>query len=98
MKFMRLTSGYSLLGLMRNKHISDKMKVTPITEHVNNYRQNWLQYENEWTEPRFQNKYFDIPPLEDDCQEDEREDGWRTYQVTKSNTVKEDDDDTVNCL
>jgi hypothetical protein len=29
---------------MRNKHILDKIKATPITEYVNNYRQNWLQH------------------------------------------------------
>jgi hypothetical protein len=36
----KTTVGYSLLGSMRNEHILDKMKVTPITECVNNYRQN----------------------------------------------------------
>jgi hypothetical protein len=29
---------------MRNEHIPDKMKVTPVKEYVNNYRQNWLQH------------------------------------------------------
>jgi hypothetical protein len=31
----------------------------------------------EWTEPGFQNKCFNLPPLDDDCQEDRREDCWR---------------------
>jgi hypothetical protein len=29
---------------MRNKHILDKIKVTPLTEYIKNYRQNWLQH------------------------------------------------------
>jgi hypothetical protein len=33
-----------------------------------------------------------LPPL-DDCQEDRKEDGRRPYQVTRSNTEMEDDDD-----
>jgi hypothetical protein len=41
---MRGTAGYSLLEHMRNEHTLDKMKVTPMTEYVNNYRQNWLQH------------------------------------------------------
>jgi hypothetical protein len=52
------------------------MKVTPVTEYVNNYRQNWLQHVKNG-QPGFQNKYFDMPPLEYDCQEDRRKDGWR---------------------
>jgi hypothetical protein len=44
MKLMRRTAGYSLFDRMRNKHILDKMKVTPVTEYVNKYRQNWLQH------------------------------------------------------
>jgi hypothetical protein len=31
----------------------------------------------EWTEPGFQNKCLDMPSLDDDCQEDLRENGWR---------------------
>jgi hypothetical protein len=41
---MRRTGGYSLSDHTRNEHILDKMKVTKITEYVNNYRQNWLQH------------------------------------------------------
>jgi hypothetical protein len=41
---MIITAGYSVLDHVRNEHILDKMKVTPITEYVNNYRQNWLQH------------------------------------------------------
>jgi hypothetical protein len=36
---MRRTADYSLLDHKRDKHILDKMKVTPITEYVNKYRQ-----------------------------------------------------------
>jgi hypothetical protein len=53
MKFMRRTASYSLLDHMRNKHILDKVKATPLTEYVNNYIQNWLLHVKEWTEPRF---------------------------------------------
>jgi hypothetical protein len=35
MKYMRRTAGCSLLDHMRNEHILDKMKVTPVTEYVN---------------------------------------------------------------
>jgi hypothetical protein len=42
MKSMR-TADYSLLDLIGNSHILDIMKVMPMTEYVNNYRQNWLQ-------------------------------------------------------
>jgi hypothetical protein len=34
-----------------------------------------------------------MPPLDDDCQEDRREDGWRPLQATRPNTGMEDDDD-----
>jgi hypothetical protein len=30
-KFMRRTAGYCIVDRMRNKHISDKIKVMPIT-------------------------------------------------------------------
>jgi hypothetical protein len=40
MEFMRRTAGYSLSDHMSDKHISDKIKVTPLTEYVNNHRQN----------------------------------------------------------
>jgi hypothetical protein len=63
MKFTRRTAGYSLLDYMRNEHILGKTKSTPITEYVNNYRQIWLQHVNEWTEPGFQNNFFDTPPI-----------------------------------
>jgi hypothetical protein len=43
MEFMKRNAGYSLLDCMRN-NILDKIKVTPITEYLNNYRQNWLQH------------------------------------------------------
>jgi hypothetical protein len=55
------TAGYSLLDHMRNRHNLDKMKVTPITDCVNSYSQNWLQRKKEWTEPGFQNRCFDMP-------------------------------------
>jgi hypothetical protein len=32
-----------------------------------------------------------MPLLDDDCQEDRREDGWRLYQATRPNTAMEDD-------
>jgi hypothetical protein len=44
MEFMKRNAGYSLLDRIRNKHILDKMKVTPIREYLNNYRQNSLQH------------------------------------------------------
>jgi hypothetical protein len=34
-----------------------------------------------------------MSPLDDDCQEDRRVDGWRPQQATRPNTGKEDDDD-----
>jgi hypothetical protein len=40
MKFMRRITGYSLLDHIRNKSILDKIKVTPITEYANSYKQN----------------------------------------------------------
>jgi hypothetical protein len=43
MKCMR-TAGYCLFDHMRNKHISDVIEVTPITEYVKNYKQIWLQH------------------------------------------------------
>jgi hypothetical protein len=44
-------------------------------------RMKWLlgcNREKEWTEPEFLNIYFHMYPLEADCQEEQREDGWRT--------------------
>jgi hypothetical protein len=31
----------------------------------------------EWTEPGLQNKCFSMLPLDDDCQVDRKQDGWR---------------------
>jgi hypothetical protein len=36
----------------------------------------WLQHVKT-IEPGFLNKFFDMYPLEDDCQEDQIEDDWR---------------------
>jgi hypothetical protein len=52
------TAGYSLLDHMRNKHILDKMKVTPITEYVTNYRQNWLQHVKRMDRARIPKQIF----------------------------------------
>jgi hypothetical protein len=62
---------------MRNKYILDKMQVTPITEYVNNYRQNWLQHVKRMDRERIPKQMFRYAPLDDDCQEDRRKDGWR---------------------
>jgi hypothetical protein len=44
MEFVRRAASYSLLDHMRNKDISDKMKVAPIRKYVNSYRKNSLQH------------------------------------------------------
>jgi hypothetical protein len=62
MKFMRRTAGYSLLDHTRNKLILDKMKVTPITEYVNNYRQNWLQHVKRMDRARIPKQMFRYGP------------------------------------
>jgi hypothetical protein len=77
MKFMRRTAGYSLLDNMRNKHILDKMKVTSVTEYVNNYKQNWLQHVKRMDTACIPKQMFRYAPLDDYCQEDGRQDGWR---------------------
>jgi hypothetical protein len=33
--------------------------------------------QKEWTEPGFLIKFVDMFPLDNDCQEEQREDGWR---------------------
>jgi hypothetical protein len=70
---MRRIAGYHI----RNKVILDKMKVTPITEYVNNYRRNWLQHIKRMDRARIINQMFRYTPLDDDCQEDRRKDGLR---------------------
>jgi hypothetical protein len=62
---------------MRNKHILDNMKVTPITEYVNKHRQNWLQHVKRMNRARIPKQMFRYAPLDDDCQEDRRKDGLR---------------------
>jgi hypothetical protein len=76
MKFIR-TAGYSLLDLTRNEHILDKMKVTPVTEYVNCHRQKYLQHVKRMDSIPKQMFPYAPPPPDDDCQEDQREDGWR---------------------
>jgi hypothetical protein len=61
MKFMRRTC--SLLDIMRNKHILDKMKVTPITEYVNKYIQNLLQHVNRMDRAKQMFRYAPIGRL-----------------------------------
>jgi hypothetical protein len=61
-KFMRRTAGYSLSDRMRNKHILDKTKVTPITEYVNKYRQNWLQHVKRIYRARIPKQMFRYAP------------------------------------
>jgi hypothetical protein len=39
-------------------------------------KENWLQYVKRMDRARIENKCFDVPPLEDDCQGDRRKDGW----------------------
>jgi hypothetical protein len=63
MKFMRRTAGYSLLDQMRNKYVLDKMKVTPITEYVNKYRQNWLQHGKRMDRARVPKQMFQYAPI-----------------------------------
>jgi hypothetical protein len=58
MKFMRRTARYSLLDHMRNEHIVDKMKVTSITQYINNYRQNWLQHVKRMDRARIPKQIF----------------------------------------
>jgi hypothetical protein len=65
MKFMRITAGYSLLD-----RTLDKMEATPVTEYVNNYRQNRLQHVKIMSIARIQKHIFRYAPLDDDCQED----------------------------
>jgi hypothetical protein len=62
---------------MENEHILDKMKVTPVTQHVNNYRQNWLQHLERMDRARIPKQIFRHAPLDDDCQEDGIKDGLR---------------------
>jgi hypothetical protein len=54
------TAGYSLLDhkTMRNEYILDKIKVTPITEYVNNYKQNWLQHVKRMDRARIPKQMF----------------------------------------
>jgi hypothetical protein len=75
-KVMR-TAGYCLLDRMRNKHILDEMKVIPVTEYVNNYRQNWLQHVKDMDRARIPKKNVSICRhwTDHDCQEDRRVDG-----------------------
>jgi hypothetical protein len=63
---MRRTAGYSLLDHMINEHIVDKMKGAPITEYVNNYRQNWLQDVKRMDRARIPKQIFRYTPLDDD--------------------------------
>jgi uncharacterized protein (DUF2344 family) len=67
MKFMA-TAGYSLLDRMRNEHILDKIKLTPVTEYVNSCRQNWLQHikRTHRASIRKQNCPYVVYPLDDD--------------------------------
>jgi hypothetical protein len=46
MKFITRNAVYYLLNHMRNEHILDEIKVSPITEHVNNCRHTFLQHVN----------------------------------------------------
>jgi hypothetical protein len=63
MKFVRRTAGYSLLDHVRNKHIFlDKVKVTPKTEYVNNYRQNWLHHIKRMDRARIPKQMFQYSP------------------------------------
>jgi hypothetical protein len=63
MKFMRRTAGYSVLDHMRNKQILDKMKVTPVTEYANNYRQNWLQHVKRTDKARIPKQMLQYAPV-----------------------------------
>jgi hypothetical protein len=60
---MRRTASYSLLDHMKNKHILDKMKVTPVTDYVNNYRQNWLQHVKRMDRARIPKHMFRYGPI-----------------------------------
>ncbi|KAJ4445670.1 hypothetical protein ANN_12354 [Periplaneta americana] len=46
MRFLRRTAGYSLLDHKRNELITKELKITPIYEHLNHYRQKWLNHVN----------------------------------------------------
>jgi hypothetical protein len=60
MKCMRRTADYSVRP--HEKHILVKMKVTPITEYVNNYRQNWLQHVKRRDRARIPKQVFRYAP------------------------------------
>ncbi|KAJ4434296.1 hypothetical protein ANN_22848 [Periplaneta americana] len=46
MRFLRRTAGYSLLDHKRNELITKELKITPIYEYLNHYRQKWLNHVN----------------------------------------------------
>ncbi|KAJ4435844.1 hypothetical protein ANN_18463 [Periplaneta americana] len=46
MRFLRRIAGYSLLDHKRNELIAKELKITPIYEHLNHYRQKWLNHVN----------------------------------------------------
>jgi hypothetical protein len=70
---MKRTAGYTLLDRMRKKHILDKMKVTPITEYVNNYKIRLVATRNNNGQgENLLKNFFDMYPLDDYCQEDRR--------------------------
>jgi hypothetical protein len=47
---------------MRNKHILDEVKVVPITEYVNNYRQNLLKHVKRMGRDRIPKQMFRYDP------------------------------------
>jgi hypothetical protein len=91
---MRRTAGYSLLDHMRNKHILYKMKVTSVTDYVNNYRQNWLQHVKRMDRARIPKQMFRYAPLDDDCQENRRKDGSLMMEAVRTSETSVDNNFT----
>jgi hypothetical protein len=63
MKFITRNAVYYLLNPMRNEHILDEVKVSPITEHVNNCRHNLLQHVNRMDRARNPKQIFLYIPI-----------------------------------